>query len=117
MIALHPNAVEFDEMECCAMQRASTQEIHRALIKKLMALHNEDVFLGIFKYTVHLVFIPSNMHSTLYMSLAAAEKASFEKPEDERLECGHLATEHWKALDEVCHKMMRSQQPNYWPKK
>lgn len=109
---LHPDAVVFDEVECCAMERASTQEIHQELIKEYLGSFEyvsqpakEYLLLGVFKYTVRLAFIPAVIHRTLYSALASAEKASLEKPEDEMLECGHSATRHWEALDAICIKM------------
>ena len=109
---LHPDAVEFGMMECCAMQRASIQEIHQPFIQEYLAgvakIHpscKASVFLGIFQHTLHLVFIPTDAHRTLYAELAAAEKVTFEKSEDQMLECGHLTTEHLGALGAVWVKM------------
>lgn len=109
---LHPMAVEFDTMECCAMERARRQEAHQSFINGYLASvrmndlkYGVSVLLGIFQHTLHLVFIPTDVHRTLYAELARMEKAALEKPEDEKFECGHMASEHWKALDAVWVKM------------
>ncbi len=109
---LHPDAVEFDAVECCAMQRASTQDAHEPFIQEYLLevtkthpRYTAPMLLGIFQHTVFLAFIPTDAHRTLYARLAAAEKATFEKPYDQLLECGHMATEHWKALTAVWVKM------------
>jgi len=118
-VPLHPDAVEFDEVECCAMERASVQEVHQQLIREYITslgeihpVYRASLLLGIFKNTFFPVFVPTDVQRILYARLASAEKATFEKSEDHILECGHLVTEHWRALDAVCVKMMSSQEGN-----
>lgn len=109
---LHPDAVEFDAMECCAMERASAQEVHKPLIKECMKtigevhpVYKTSLLLGIFQHMLYLAFIPHAVHRTLYAQLATAEKGTFERLEDQLLDCGHLASEHRNALDAVWVKM------------
>jgi len=64
-----------------------------------------SVLLGIFHHTTHMAFMPNEVHRTFYAKLAAAGKAALEKPYEQILECGHKATEHWKAFDAVWTKM------------
>ncbi len=109
---LHPLAVEFDVTECCAMERACVQVVHQRFIEEYLASvrmtdpqYGPRVLLKFFDHTNHLVFMPTDVHRTLYAELARREKAALEKPEDEVLECGHLASEHGKALESVWVKM------------
>ncbi len=109
---LHPLAVEFDATECCAMERACVQDAHQRFIEEYLVAvrmtdpqYNPRVLLEIFDHTNHLVFMPTDVHRALYAELARMEKAALEKPEDEALECGHMASEHWKALESVWVKM------------
>lgn len=112
--SLHPDTVVFDEAECCAMERASTQEAHQELIRehltsirKVSSLYKESLLLGVFKYTVRLAFIPAVIHRTLYSALASAEKQILaqEQNQDLVLDCGHTPMQHCDALDAVCIKM------------
>lgn len=118
-VPIPEGVVDFDEVECCAMERASVQEVHQQLIREYITslgeihpVYRASLLLGIFKNTFSPAFVPTDVQRTLYARLAGAEKATFEKPEDHTLECGHLVTEHRKALDAVCAKMMPSQEGN-----
>lgn len=120
-VPLHPNAVEFDESECCAMERASTQEIHQPLIGEYMAsigeihpVYRASLLLGIFKNTFHLTFVPRMAHRVLYASLASAEKNILEQAQSEGLvlDCEHTFKQHCDALDAICAKMAFSQEGN-----
>lgn len=118
---LHPDAVEFDEVECCAMERASAQEIHQPLIREYMAcigevhpVYRSSLLLGIFKNTLHLTFLPHTAHRTLYASIAFAEKSVLEQTQSEGfvLDCEHTLKQHCDALDSVCAKMASLQEGN-----
>ena len=117
-VPLHPDAVEFDEVECCAMERASVQEVHQPLIREYMArigevhpIYRSSLILGIFKNTLHLVFIPGMAHRVLYVSLASAEKNILEQAQnkDFMLDCEHTLQQHCDALDAICVKMTSSE--------
>lgn len=116
-VTLNPDAVEFDEVACCAMERASIQEAHQVLIKECVAamgeihpIYKASLFLGVFQYTVHLVFIPHAGHRTLYSTLASAEKNILEQEQDKDkiFECGHTVQNHCDALDTINVKMTAS---------
>lgn len=113
-VPLHPNAVEFDEVECCAMERASIQEVHQPLIWEYMArigevhpVYKASLVLGIFKNMLHVTFIPHMAHRTLYASLASAEKNILEQAQIEGLvlDCEHTLKQHCEALDAINAKM------------
>ena len=118
-VPLYAGAVEFNEVECCAMERASAQEIHQPLIREYMVrigeahpVYKAHLLLEIFKYMFSPVFVPASMtHCTLYSCLASAEKNVLGQKQREGfvLDCEHTIQEHCDALDAVCIKMALSQ--------
>jgi hypothetical protein len=113
-VPLHPDAVEFDEVECCAMERASVQEVHQPLIREYMArigevhpVYRASLLLGIFENVFHLTLVPHTAHCTLYASLAFAEKSVLEQQqgEDIVLDCEHTIQQHRDALKVICVKI------------
>lgn len=118
-VSSHPYAVEFDEVECCAMQRASIQEAHQPLIREYMAhigeihpVYRASLLLGVFKDVFYVTFVPHKGHCMLYASLAAAEKNILEQKQNENftLDCEHTIQQHCGALDMVVAKMAFSQE-------
>ena len=116
---LHPDAVEFDAMECCALERACAQEMHLPFVEQYLAgmgethpIYKALILLGIFKHTFHLVFIPHEIHRVVYAHIAAAEKETLDQCKDALLECGHTAEQHCDALGNVWVKIKPSLEYN-----
>ena len=110
---IHPDAVEFDTLMCCAMEQASKVNNCEQLLRKYGAevtmaglRHDLDILLGIFHNTTSLVFIPTRIHSILYSSIAQTERKRLDSLGDERLDCGHSAAQHREAFLDICVKLM-----------
>ena len=109
---LHPDAVEFDAVECCALERACAQEIHQMFVEQYLAgtgemhpAYKASMLLGIFTHTFHLVFIPHEIHRVVYAHIAAAEKEMLEQNKDMIFDCGHAAELHGEAIGKVLAKI------------
>ena len=116
---LHPDAVGFDAMECCALERACAQEIHLPFVHNYLAatgevhpIYKAAVMLGIFKHSFRLEFIPHEIHRVVYAHVAAAEREILKQSNDALLECGHTAEQHCEALARVWAKIKPSQECN-----
>ena len=116
---LHPDVVEFDAMECCALERACGQEMYIPFVEQYVAgtgeahpVYKTLVLLGIFKHTFHLIFIPNEIHRVVYGHIAAAEREMLGLRKDILLECGHTAEQHCDALGNVWVKIKPSLECN-----
>ena len=116
---LHRDAVEFDAMECCALERACEQDAHMRFVEDYLTampephpLYKASLVLGIFKNTFHLAFIPHEVHRVVYSQIAAVEREVLVQYGDVQLECGHKAAEHCEVLAGIYAKMKPVQKCN-----
>ena len=115
----NPDVVEFDALECCALERACAQEAYLPFVHEYLAgtgeahpVYKAMILLGIFKHTFYLAFIPHEVHRVVYAHVAAEEKAALEQCKDTMLECGHLASLHCEALGNAWAKIKLTQEYN-----
>ena len=118
-VRLHPSAVEFGELECCALRRAAAEKGHQPFIASFIARANEthppyrvSVLSEIFEKTTRLVFIPRHVHQSFYLQLASRERELIERRGDIGLSCGHAVKQHVEALTGICLKMALPQGNN-----
>ena len=111
-VRLHPSAVEFGELECCALRKAAAEKDHQPFIASFIARVNEthppyrvSVLSEIFEKTTRLVFIPRQVHRSFYLHLASKERELIERRGDISLSCGHSVKQHLEALNRICLKM------------
>lgn len=110
---LHPATVEFGELECCSLRKATAGKNHSEFIAKFLKKVQEtsppyqvSVLSEIFETTIRLVFIPRGVHRSFYAALALKEKELLEWQEHTILNCGHTSRGHIAALDEIHAKML-----------
>lgn len=110
---LHPATVEFGELECCALKKATAEISHSEFIarflekvQKTSPSYQVSVLTEIFETTVRLVFIPRKVHCSFYTALALKEKKLLRRQENAALNCGHTTWGHIAALDEIYAKML-----------
>lgn len=118
-IRTHPSTVEFGELECCALRKATAEEDLQPFIEASLASiratnppYQVSVLSEIFLNTTRLVFMPREIHQSFYFGLASRERKLIEKREDVNLDCGHSAQQHQKALTMICAKMACPQGQN-----
>jgi len=116
---VHPAAIEFNEIDCCALRKATTENDHQPFIRAFIRearkdnlLNNVSVLLEIFEKTVRLVFIPRTIHRSFYLYLVVMEKKLLEGSEGSVLECGHSAKQHGETLARICASMLTPQGHN-----
>ena len=110
---LHPDAVEFDAMECCALECACGKEAHASFVREYLGkigeshpLYKASLILGIFQHTFHLAFIPSEVHRVVYAHIANTERELLAQDKEALLDsCGHTANQHCQALESVWAKI------------
>ena len=118
-VHLHPSAVEFGELECCALRRAAAEKDHQPFIASYIARvgeahppHQVSALSETFKNTTRLVFTPQRVHRSFYLHLASRERELIERRGDIGLSCGHSTQQHVEALTGVCLKMALPQGNN-----
>ncbi len=112
-IKIHPLAVKFEEVECCALKTAIANISHRPFIqegiekaKEAEPKHKWSILTEVFKNTLRLVFIPGAIHRNFYFNLAVREKKQITESNGVMVvPCNHSAAEHIKALDNICFMM------------
>lgn len=119
LFPVHPAAIEFNEIDCCAMRKATTEKDHQPFIQAFIQEARRDnlpytvsVLWEIFEKTVRLVFIPRKIHRSFYLGLATMEKKLLGRSESNVLECGHSAKQHSEALARICACMLAPQGHN-----
>lgn len=119
MVHLHPSAVEFGELECCALRKATAEKEHQPFIASFIARVNEthppyrvSVLSEIFENTTRYIFIPWQVHRSFYLHLAARERELIERRGDISPGCGHSVKQHLEALAGIGLKMALPQGNN-----
>ncbi len=119
LFPVHPAAIEFNEVDCCALRKARIEKDHQPFIGTFLTKarkgnlpYNVSVLLEIFEKTVRLVFIPHAIHRSFYLNLAVMEKKLLEGSGGSVLECGHSVNQHVSALARICANMLTPQGHN-----
>ncbi|MDP3956542.1 MAG: hypothetical protein Q8P97_00925 [bacterium] len=118
-VRLHPSAVAFGELQCCALRKATFELDHQSYITSFLNEVREtdspcqiSILLEIFEKTARFVFIPRQIHRSFYLGLAVREMELIRRRKDTNLDCGHSAKEHQKALGDIYAKMVYPQGDN-----
>ncbi len=108
---LHAAAVDFQEVECCAIKFAIGSGCHYGFIKKSLTEAYKiepkrnwiNFWLRIWRNTFRLSYIPNGLDFKFYAGLAIAERARLRGDglADYVLPCGHKASNHIKALTNI----------------
>ena len=105
----HPDSLEFNVMECCAMCRAIVNFMHGYLSQMGDArpFHIASDLLRHFQHNTAPVILPLNITECTFCSLfVSAERTVLEENQDAMLSCGHSARQHCKAMDSISIKLM-----------
>ena len=107
-LKIHPLAISFGELECCALRSAVNRADHEVYIKTFIRdiefLHPEfkaALLVDIFEKSNRLEFIPRPLHMSFYSTLAISERKILSLSEIEVLICGHTKKEHIAALEKI----------------
>lgn len=107
-IKVHPLAVKFEEIECCALKTAIADASNSQFIKESIekARQTEPEYswsflTEMFERTGLFIFVPHQIHRAFYFNLAVMEKKRLEQ-EGKALSCDHTLVEHIKALNNIC---------------
>ncbi len=115
----HPAAVEFGELECCALRKAAAEKDHQPFIKSFIARvkathppYQTSILSEIFENTTRLVFIPHQVHRFFYLCLVFLETELIGQREAINLSCGHSSRQHVEALAGIRIKMAFPEESN-----
>lgn len=101
--------VKFDEITCCALERAFEQ--NPKVVQRLEDITDNDEQMKLFKEilssTDEIKFVPSEEMKTVYSQIAKREleRIDAEDEDDGDLVCGHSIADHQQALKSVVEKM------------
>ena len=113
---LHPAAIEFGRVECCALKSAMASGVDDQFIKTAIAEaqrtapdYQWKILIEVFIRTERMTFIPYPVRRGFYLNLALKEKAHVKdillQSEDVHgtpyFLCGHSLAEHIVALDNI----------------